>query len=30
VDDIDLTLQEADEIAAFEAKRPRWLEPAKS
>ena len=30
LDDIDLTLQQDDEIAAFEAKRPGWLEPAKA
>jgi len=30
LDDIDLTLQHEDEIVAFEAKRPSWLEPANS
>ena len=30
LDDIAMTLQEEDEIAAFEATRPSWLEPAKS
>ena len=29
LDDIDLTLQHEDDIAAFEAERPRWLEPAR-
>ena len=28
LDDIAMTLQRQDEIAAFEAKRPRWLAPA--
>ena len=30
LDDIAMTLEEEDEIAAFERKRPSWLEPAKS
>jgi len=30
LDDIDLTLQHEDQIAAFEKKRPTWLEPAHS
>jgi 3-isopropylmalate/(R)-2-methylmalate dehydratase small subunit len=30
LDDIDLTFQHGDEIAAFEAKRPTWLEPSRS
>jgi 3-isopropylmalate/(R)-2-methylmalate dehydratase small subunit len=29
LDEIAMTLQEEDEIAAFERKRPSWLEPAK-
>jgi 3-isopropylmalate/(R)-2-methylmalate dehydratase small subunit len=28
LDDVDLTLQHEDEIAAFETRRPKWLEPA--
>ncbi|HXG36167.1 MAG TPA: 3-isopropylmalate dehydratase small subunit [Dehalococcoidia bacterium] len=28
LDDIGLTMQQEDKIRAFEAKRPRWLEPA--
>jgi 3-isopropylmalate/(R)-2-methylmalate dehydratase small subunit len=30
LDDIDLTLQYENEITAFEAKRPSWLEPTKT
>ena len=30
LDEIAMTLQEEDEIAAFERKRPSWLEPAKA
>jgi 3-isopropylmalate/(R)-2-methylmalate dehydratase small subunit len=30
LDNIDLTLQVVDEIAAFEASRPSWLEPAQA
>ena len=30
LDEIDATLEVEDEIAAFEAKRPSWLEPAQS
>ena len=30
LDDTAMTLQEEDAIAAFEQKRPRWLEPAKT
>jgi len=29
LDDIDLTFEHQNEITAFEAKRPSWLEPAK-
>jgi 3-isopropylmalate/(R)-2-methylmalate dehydratase small subunit len=30
LDDIAMTLQEEEDIAAFERRRPRWLEPAKN
>ena len=30
LDEIALTLAHSDDISSFEAKRPRWLEPAKS
>jgi 3-isopropylmalate/(R)-2-methylmalate dehydratase small subunit len=30
LDDIAMTLQEEEDIAAFERNRPRWLEPAKN